>query len=114
MNNAEETCCRFCAHPLPSWSSALLPAAAQHIPEPPVAVMAVVYGERVAKVPVRPGPEGEAEFKVRRPVARSRGSLPMAPATLFVHWPLKDQAEVRALQASPDLAASVTHILLPL
>jgi hypothetical protein len=26
--------------------------------------MAVVYGERVAKVPVRPGPEGEAEFKV--------------------------------------------------
>lgn len=52
----EEQSCRFCKSPLPSWCSALLPAGrVQLAEEAPTAVMAVVYGDKVFKVPVRPG-----------------------------------------------------------
>lgn len=61
VGKAEERQCRFCHEALPDWSLSLLPEQARA--SAPVAVMAVVYNSQVYKVPVKPGPDGEAAFK---------------------------------------------------
>lgn len=59
----EERSCRFCFQTLPDWREHLIPEDLNKQEIANLPYMAVVYNGTVHKIRVRPGPEGQAEFK---------------------------------------------------
>ncbi|KAG2484449.1 hypothetical protein HYH03_016760 [Edaphochlamys debaryana] len=62
---SEEHRCRFCSHPLPPLEASLTPSHLAPVAKTVTPYMAIVYGGEQYKIPVRPGPDGMAEFRAR-------------------------------------------------